>query len=159
MKLLERLWENPDAMAFKIACGSKEGTGTVYVTDGNEGHSSSLLFPKLHLRYHPELPVTAIVETRIVTLDSVFDRWKLNVNDYDLLVLDVQGYELEVLKGASEVLKNVKYVISEVNREELYTGCAMIEDIDEHLKTFGFKREWEMWCGPNESYGDAFYVR
>ena len=45
--------------------------------------------------------------------------------------MDVQGYELEVLKGATETLKHVDYVYCEVNRDEVYEGNAYVEEIDE----------------------------
>jgi FkbM family methyltransferase len=36
-----------------------------------------------------------------------------NLNEINLLCLDVQGYELEVLKGCDEYLKNINYIIME----------------------------------------------
>ena len=36
-----------------------------------------------------------------------------NINHIDLLCMDVQGYELNVLKGADDFIKNIKYIIME----------------------------------------------
>ena len=48
-------------------------------------------------------------------------------------------------------------MIAEVNRDEMYSGCPMIGDIDNYLKGFGFTRELVAW--QSESWGDAFYIK
>ena len=74
-----------------------------------------------------------------------------------VIKIDVQGYELEVLKGAEKSLQQIDYMIAEVNRDEMYSGCPMIGDIDNYLKGFGFTRELVAW--QSESWGDAFYIK
>ena len=54
-------------------------------------------------------------------------------------------------------INKIQLVIAEVNRDEVYEGCPMIEDIDSYLEGFGFERltvEWQ-----SESWGDALYVK
>ena len=52
----------------------------------------------------------------------------LNEKDlYNFINIDVQGYELEVFKGSVEFLKTIDYIMTEVNRDELYKNCPMIE--------------------------------
>ena len=36
-----------------------------------------------------------------------------NINKIDILCMDVQGYELNVLKGAANLIKNINYIIME----------------------------------------------
>ena len=36
-----------------------------------------------------------------------------NINKIDILCMDVQGYELNVLKGAADLIKNINYIIME----------------------------------------------
>ena len=71
--------------------------------------------------------------------------------------MDVQGYELEVFKGAEKSLKHIDYIIAEVNRDEVYAQCPLIGDIDNYLQGFGFTRELVTW--QSESWGDAFYMK
>ncbi len=53
--------------------------------------------------------------------------------NYNFLTIDVQGYELEVFKGSRETMKNIDYIITEVNRDELYKNCARVEQLDKFL--------------------------
>tara|TARA_B100000965_G_scaffold362182_1_gene344050 strand:- start:137 stop:385 length:249 start_codon:yes stop_codon:yes gene_type:complete len=71
--------------------------------------------------------------------------------------MDVQGYELEVLKGATETLKNINYVYCEVNRDEVYENNAYVEEIDEFLAGYGMERVETNWAG--DIWGDALYIR
>jgi hypothetical protein len=59
--------------------------------------------------------------------------------------MDVQGYEGEVIKGATETLKHIDYIYSEVNRGQTYAGNMEIDEFDELLKDF--KRVETKWAG------------
>jgi FkbM family methyltransferase len=158
--LLDRLWRSPRIRAFNVACGSIEGKARMTVLAGNGGHSSSLLKPRKHLEYYPHLPVAGAIEVSLVRLDPFLASQRIDPERFDLLVLDVQGYELECLKGAEGLVRTaIRYVVAEVNREELYEGCALVGEMDEWLGGRGFSRVETDWCGPQESFGDALYVR
>ena len=55
-----------------------------------------------------------------------------------ILKIDVQGYELEVLKGARESLKRTVIVTLEMNNHIGYLGSAKYFEIDEYLRNAGF---------------------
>ena len=71
--------------------------------------------------------------------------------------MDVQGYELEVLKGGSKTLEHVDYDYCEANRDEVYEGNTYFEEIDEFLKDYTMIRVLTDWMGG--TWGDAFYIR
>ena len=83
----------------------------------------------------------------------------LNIDSVDFLVLDVQGFELEVLKGFSHKLKNVKFVFAEVNRDQLYEDNVLVRDLDKYLKNYEFIRIWTSWRPADMPWGDAFYIK
>jgi len=56
-----------------------------------------------------------------------------------LLKIDVQGYELEVLKGATGLLSWVDAVYVEVSYVELYEGQALHEEVERFLIDAGFR--------------------
>lgn len=74
-----------------------------------------------------------------------------------MLSIDVQGYELEVIKGASETLATIDCIISEINRDEIYENCVQIDELDSYLNDIGFTRAVTIWTA--HDWGDALYVR
>jgi FkbM family methyltransferase len=56
-----------------------------------------------------------------------------------LLKIDVQGYELEVLKGSQELLKQVKFVLLEISLEDLFEGGIEIDTIWSFMRTHKYK--------------------
>ncbi len=157
-RLLRNLPKNPDIRTFRVACGNFSGKAKMTLLYGNAEQSCSLLRPKLHLQYYPQFPVSGELEIDIVRLDELLTQNNVDISTYNLLVLDAQGYELECLKGAERTLLAMDYVLSEVNAEELYEGCALVGNLDLWLEGYGFRRVESDWRGPNGSFGDALYV-
>ena len=56
----------------------------------------------------------------------------------DLIKLDVQGYELEVLKGAAAALKNVSMIIAEASFFSFQEGMPLFHDVVGYLAEYGF---------------------
>jgi len=136
------------------AVGNFNGEVELNVEEANAGQSSSVLKPKAHLEQYPQIVFTKTEKVPIVTLDSDIE----NPEKFNVLAVDVQGYELEVFKGAEQLLKNhIEYILCEVNCAEMYENCAQIGDIDEYLGTLEFKRILTSWDGGN--WGDALYAR
>lgn len=149
------LVKNFDGVAtlFNCACGDEEKREVMYTEHTNQGMSNSLLEPKVHLSQHKEVVFDDAEAVDIKLLDRLpFDRRK-----YNLLNMDVQGYEAHVLRGGTETLKSIDYVLTEVNREEMYAGNAMIEDLDAMLSDF--TRIETGWASPTHGWGDSLYVR
>ena len=119
------------------------------------GQSSSLLKPSLHTKQYPHIVFNGNETVQVTTLDN-FMKDK-NLNDFNLINIDVQGYELEVFKGSMETLNNIDYIIAEVNRDELYENCARVDELDSFLRDFGFERKETSWAG--QTWGDAFYIK
>ena len=149
-----------DEQIYNVALGSERGKKEMYISfrEGGVSHgsgaSSSLLKPKVHLEEHPEV---TFPETKTVEVHLLDDYHDPDGPEYNFLNIDVQGYELEVLKGSTKTLENIDAMILEVNRAEVYEGCPMVEDLDYFLKDFGFTRVAEAW--QSKSWGDALYAR
>ena len=143
---------NANIEGHQVALGSERGIAKMYVSD-NEKQSSSILKPKVHLTHHPHVkfPETEDVEVHLL------DDYLPNIKDYNFINMDVQGYELEVLKGGTKVLEQVNYVYCEVNRDEVYENNAYVEEIDEFLADYGMERIETDWAG--DIWGDALYIK
>lgn len=138
---------------YNIALGNMEGTIEMNVESANQGMSSSILEPLIHLNQYPHIRFETKQTVNIKKLDSFID----TLGGYNFINIDVQGYELEVFKGGSEYLNNIDYIMTEVNRDEVYKGCPMVEELDEYLNSYGFERVETTWAGV--TWGDAFYVK
>lgn len=141
---------NANIEGYQVALGSTTGFVEMYISD-NEKQSSSILKPKVHLTHHPHVKFNGMEEVEVDLLDN-FD-----TKNYNFLNMDVQGYELEVLKGATETLKHVDYVYCEVNRDEVYEGNAYVEELDEFLSAYNMERVETSWEG--QIWGDALYIK
>ena len=141
------------AIIINTALGNIEGEVEMYTETINEGQSSSVLEPEYHLIQHPNIQFNGREKVKITKLDNFIE----DKENYNFINVDVQGYELEVFKGGSEYLKNIDYIMTEVNRAELYKGCAKVEDLDGFLLQYGFNRVETTWDGG--TWGDAFYIK
>ena len=130
-----------------------DGDIEMHVETANQGQSSSILKPLKHLDQYPHIKFNDKEKVKITKLDNFID----NKDNFNFINIDVQGYELEVFKGGTEFIKTIDYIMTEVNRDEVYSGCAKIDEIDNFLKEFNFKRVETTWDGG--TWGDAFYVK
>ena len=73
--------------------------------------------------------VKEVISIEAVTLDS------LKISNFDFIKIDIQGGELNVLKGASESLKNTLGLEIEVEFIDLYENQPLFGDLTKFLKT------------------------
>lgn len=139
------------------ALGSSNDKRKMYCEKNNLGMSSSLLKPKKHLEYYPNILFNSSCEINQITLDDYVKNNYINMTIYNCIVMDVQGYELEVLKGSKKTLEKIDHIVTEVNFEQLYENCALIEELDGFLKEYGFSRIATVSTGCG--WGDAFYTK
>jgi len=138
---------------IRTALGDKVGEVLMNVEEANNGQSSSILDPDIHLYQYPHIKFNSKELVPITKLDMIsFDRSIMN-----FINIDVQGYELEVFKGAKYTLKNIDYIVTEVNRAEVYKNCVKVDNLDLFLSDYGFKRLETTWDGI--TWGDAFYAK
>ena len=124
----------------------------------NNGESSSILELGTHKQEHPHIHYVKSYSCKTKTLSTVIKDENIDIKNINFLNLDIQGAELKALKGMEKYLKDIDYIYSEINKKELYIGCALLEEIDEYLQQFGFSRVETSMCG-NFGWGDAFYIK
>lgn len=78
------------------------------------------------------------IEVEMRTLDDECHR--LGLSAIDVLKLDVQGYELEVLRGADGLLRNrrIQLIYTEAYFKPQYIGQPRFWDVGSYLSEFGF---------------------
>lgn len=143
---------NANIVGHQVALGNDSRNVKMYLSS-NDAQSSSILKPKEHLQHHPDVTFDGVEEVEMKRLDD-FD-----IGNANFVNIDVQGYELEVFKGAENTLNQIDYVYCEVNRGEVYENNAMIEEVDEYLQKFSFKRVETYWPETWYKWGDALYIK
>lgn len=138
---------------YNCACGSEEKELPMYVSHQNQGQSNSFLKPHLHLEQHPDIIFDDAELVKIVTLDSL----PIDKSTYSMLVIDTEGYEGEVLKGATETLKHIDIIYTEINRDQTRINNLLVEELDAMLPEF--KRVETFWPSPNWTWGDCVMLR
>jgi FkbM family methyltransferase len=123
-----------------------EPNRTFYLT--NHPQSNSLYRPneKLIARWRQWLarPVRTldfvglkqVIEVNTTNLDT----WaqKENITDVDFIKLDVQGAELEILRGGGDLLKTALGLLVEVWFTPVYEGLPLFAEIDNFVRRQGF---------------------
>ena len=152
-KLLEVLPEDKRIQSFNIALGSEKGVKEMHIETANGGMSCSLLAPGMHLKQYPHITFDSKETVLMDRLDDIeFDHSLFN-----MINVDVQGYELEVFKGSEQTLQTIDIIYTEVNFAEVYKGCCRVGELDNFLKKFGFIR-----IDTNDkprTWGDALYLK
>ena len=138
---------------FKFALGNKNSKEEMYYSAENQGQSSSFLPPEVHKKVQPNIKFE---DKRLVEIKKFED---LNIINIDLLIMDAQGYELEVLKGFGRKINELEFIFTEVNRDYLYSDNVLIWDLDKYLYRLGFVRTWTSWRTADMPWGDAFYMK
>ena len=75
-----------------------------------------------------------------VEVDTINHLWNkyIDASDKVAVKIDAQGFEGEVLKGASNYLKQISLLQIELSFITLYEGQDLIEDMLKHLSSLGF---------------------
>jgi FkbM family methyltransferase len=141
-----------EAICYNLALGNDNKEVEMFVETANNSQSSSVLEPCLHLQQYPHITFDYKEKVQMKKLDD-FNFGK----EFNFINIDVQGFELEVFKGAEKTLQNVDYIISEINRAEVYKDCAKVEELYTFLSKFGFKLYEVDWMG--YIWGDGLFIK
>jgi len=158
-----------DAIPSKVAEAIQKKIPNVYaavITDkddqevvfnvSNNVQSSSVLEFGTHSKEHPSVVYLSKFTSKSVSIDTFFQRNGLDASKYDFWNFDIQGAELMALKGAVGSIQYAKAIYLEVNVNELYKGCGLIQEIDAFLRQYNFKRV--LMSITQYGWGDALYI-
>jgi FkbM family methyltransferase len=118
--------ERPQCRYWLGALGKEEGRLSLYV----HGDQSSAYLSKEYGR-HPR-------EIRMSTLDTLLAEGHLE-SPPDMIKLDVQGYELDVLRGAEKSLSTASLVLAELSFQPIYQAQPLADELICFLSQKKFK--------------------
>ena len=117
----------------RVALGASSSVASMNVVDFSDASSFLKLSRKARDIFHIEEAGKA--EVPIEPLDAYAASHGLQ--EPDLIKLDIQGYEIEALKGAPRCLAHARSVITEVSFIELYEGQPLFHDVAAFLAAQG----------------------
>ncbi|MDP2854672.1 MAG: FkbM family methyltransferase [Smithellaceae bacterium] len=120
----------------QAAIGPETGEATIHVS-GADDSSSLLPISQVQERLFPgtgEVRTETIKVGRLAEFVSATE-----IVGPALLKLDVQGFELEALRGCEDLLSRFSYVYVECSFVELYTGQSLAHEIITWFDERGFK--------------------
>tara|TARA_R110001632_G_scaffold101693_1_gene209585 strand:- start:12588 stop:13301 length:714 start_codon:yes stop_codon:yes gene_type:complete len=122
---------------FNFALGDKEEISTINISE-NLFSSSLLDMTSSHLESAPASNYKGTEEISVKTLNEIFSDI-VNEKEIVFLKLDVQGFEENVLRGASDILSKIKGIQIEMSLVKLYEGEMLYRDMIDLLESYGFE--------------------
>lgn len=144
-------------LAVQALCMAQGGESVTLHVSNKGGLSSSVLGLGNVNTLHPEIEYVDHVETISTTVDEIVEE-KLGGTAPELLILDTQGTEAEVLRGARKALTGrTRYVFCEISHRPLYENGCDESEITAILDEHGFVMIFKLLN--RKGWGDALYVR
>jgi FkbM family methyltransferase len=157
-ELRENLEGFPDQKAFEYLLTDVDGEEYDFNIANNGGASSSILNFALHEDIWPDVQYVDTIKLSGTTLKTMVERESIDLGDYQALIMDTQGSELMVLKGAGPLLHKFKFIKTEAADFEAYEGCCLLSELTEYLEKFGFREVRRTRMAKHEAGGQYFDV-
>jgi FkbM family methyltransferase len=118
-----------------VALGPRDGTVALELTDFPDATSVLSLSDEGRRTFN--VASSGRREVRQATLDGLIASGAVRAPD--LIKLDIQGYELEALKGGERAVRAARAVLCEVSFRSFYEGQALFADVLAFLGERGFR--------------------
>ena len=146
MECAQRWLDNVRGELILAAASSRDGEVTINVHQDHLS-GSSLLREQMGSEFDGLLRQVPSVRLDTITKQK-------NLSGPFLLKVDVQGAELDVLAGATEVLKETEFVILEASLFEFMKGGPLFSDVIAYMKMHGFVA-YDIYGGTRRPLDDA----
>lgn len=134
--LEKRAARDPLWTTVNVALGEEAGKGTINVS-GNSYSSSMLDMLPAHTRAAPESAYVGHQTVDITTIDDVFGHYSRS-ECKAFLKIDAQGFERQVLRGASASIARLAGVQLEMSLVMLYEGSMLLPEAMAAMGGAGF---------------------
>jgi FkbM family methyltransferase len=131
--------QDPRWLVHGVALGSQEGSAPFHVSRGTD-MSSFLTANEYAVGAYPQIAEAATVSVPVCRLDALFDGLVPDMTGRRVfLKCDTQGYDLEVLRGASGCLPALVGLQVELSLKPLYEGMPDLHEVLAALHAAGFE--------------------
>jgi FkbM family methyltransferase len=135
IKLNELSKEN--VIALNYAASSMKSKVKLSIPEKTSGHTiySSIITSRA--------PTEKFIEVNANTLDNLLQENKIPIDQVNWIKIDVEGAELEVLKGSTKVLSKSRDISLLIEIHNIEDGKTLYEPIMDLLNSYNFKKEFE----------------
>jgi len=131
-----------------------------YLSNNDYASSSIFKFGKLSIGNeslwpNKNLKMINKIKLKTCSFDDFIEKNKINIQDFDHWVVDVQGAELSFLKGAQKNIKFCNSLLIEVSKGEVYDGGSSWSDVKKLLEKNNFKPQSE----PDTNHSDVLFLK
>jgi FkbM family methyltransferase len=137
-QLVHNIQSYPKQVAIKALLTDHGGDTVKLNIATNCGASSSIFDLALHRDIWPEIDYVGHLQFQSETLDWLLEQ-RVVRSPVDAIIIDTQGSELLVLKGAEAALRGISYLKVEAADFESYKGGTTVEAIETFLKERSFR--------------------
>lgn len=127
---------DPNWSCYQVGIGDRKGSMQMNVAANSLSSSFLPMLPR-HLVAAPHSRYTRQEKVQVTTLDSFFA--DQTAQERLFLKIDVQGFELAVLRGAESTLEQVLAIEMELSLVPLYEGQATLCPTLDELRARGFE--------------------
>ena len=169
---LQKKYSSQDYIIINEALSSKEQEVDIHLTQ--KGQCSSIYKPNLKLLnkfpFSERFDIKTKTKIKTKTLDQLLEAHKLKHPNY--IKLDIQGAELDALKGSKNSLKSICCIELEIEFAELYENQPLFSETEQFLRQNGFelwdirrvfqKNKNSLFCGYKKGRlvsGDALFFK
>ena len=112
--------------------------------------------PTGHILYHPNTFFETIIKVQTITLND----WvkQNNISKVDFLWLDMQGFELQMMKTSENIISQTKVILTEVSLKETYKNAPKFDDLKKWLESLGFEIKIDA-IPQNYDMGNVLFVK
>lgn len=148
---------------YEALLHSESGNNVDFYLSSNDNASSSIFdftrdFKEKKIFFQNKKRNISMVNKIIlktITLDDLILKKKIDIKKFNHWVIDVQGAELEVLKGSIESIKFCNSITVEVSTENFYEQGSKFNDVKEFLNKFNFR----VLKDPKRNHEDVIFIR
>jgi len=131
--------QDPDWSCLRLALGAQPGEAEINIA-ANSDSSSLLEMGERHARSDPRSVYVGREGIELSTVDEIWDR-VVGDGEAVFLKLDVQGFELEALRGAVRSLPQIAGVQAELSLVPLYERAPNWTEVIAYLQERGLQPE------------------
>lgn len=141
---------NLENIVTPINQGISSENGLLKLNYSEDGHDAWNSFTELQ-----HIDLSNSIEVQVSSLDSIIKQYNINESNISLIKIDVEGWEMNVLKGADDFLKNnmhTAFLIEFTDLNAISAGYCT-RDIYRYMESFGY--QWFSFDAKSMSYNPS----